>query len=253
MDNKVGESLQILEELWSEQNTIPSTEALLNMYDLQAKFYFKMQLYDKAISFTKEGIERARIDKMYDRSYELWTTLGGCYIKKKQLDEAQRCFRTALNLEKYIRRDYLIVTSQTQLGLLYLKQKNVVKAKELLEEAVRLGRKCNDVHRLNEALVGLGDCYLAEPNYKKARQCFEEALSLTKKQNDFDKKEDSILIKLLVCTNKDSKDYQDYEKRFIQIHMNKLDLHLPQGGEVNMRPDLQTNSIKINSADPPDA
>lgn len=253
MDNKVGESLQILEELWSEQNNIPSTEALLNMYDLQAKFFFKMQLYDKAISITKEGIERARIDKMYDRSYELWTTLGGCYIEKNQLAEAQRCFRTALNLEKYIRRDYLLVTSQTQLGLLYLKQKNVVKAKELLEEAVKLGRKCNDVHRLNEALVGLGDCYLAEPNYKKARQCFEEALSLTKKQSDFDKKEDSILIKLLICTDKDSKDYQDYEKRFIQIHMNKLNLHLPQGGEVNMRPDSQTNSIKINSADPPDA
>ncbi|AUS09968.1 hypothetical protein C1X05_14795 [Laceyella sacchari] len=248
--NRAGEALQILEELWAEKEVIPSTEVLLNMYDTQAKIYYKMEIYEKSISIAKEGIERARIDRMYDRSFELWTTLGSCYVKQGRLSDAQRCFRTALNLEKEVKREYLLISTQTQLGLLYLKQKKFKFAKIPLEEAVQLGRKCKDILRLNEALVALGDCLFAEGNKSKAKQYYKEALELTNKE-----KKEKILVKLMLCTEENSKEYKMYEKDFIQMHISTLKKDLLQeGGENNMRSNSQVRKIKLNSAgDPPDA
>lgn len=158
--NRNREALIILEELWTEKDQIESSEARLNMYQMMAALHNKFEMYEDAIELALEGLEKSRVDKMYDRTFELWTTLGESYSRQGNVSKGEICFQTALKLIPKVRRKYLIVSTQLELGVLHLQKGDAKTAEKILLEAVQLGHETKDSFRLIKALSSLGDCYI---------------------------------------------------------------------------------------------
>lgn len=145
-----------------------------------------------------QGIEWARINRVYERSFELWTTLGSIYLQLDQLEEAENCVKTALSLKKEIGNEYVFVNSYTQLGLLNIKKEQWDEAYSALQEAVRLGEKTNDVQKYTNALIVLGDWYQLRQKYPEAVRTYQKANELSIK-HDFTKQRHIVLLELSKC------------------------------------------------------
>jgi tetratricopeptide (TPR) repeat protein len=206
-----------------------SKEALLNMYEVQSSILRRSKMHSQAIKFALRGIELARLDRMYDRSFELWTTLGSIYSDQDKLKLAEICFTTALRLRKKIKREYLLAYVFTQLGMLYDKGKNLTRAEKSYMEAVRYSQKINDAFRETEALTALGECHLKQGETDKALLHLNRALDLAKK-HDFINQKNRLLLILGTHLNKiGDPGFQRYALDFFHSHAHSL-----EGGEDAM-------------------
>ncbi|MBA4493090.1 helix-turn-helix domain-containing protein [Paenactinomyces guangxiensis] len=245
--HRYNEALLILEEMWEQIHQIDSTEIKLNMYQMRAAILNKLQLYDHAIKFAMEGIKKAWIDIMYDRSFELWSTLAESYNKKGWLEDAEKCFQTALQMENKVARKHIIPPTYTKLGLLYLEQGKIKQAHGKLEEAVRRAEKTNDVFTLIEAFLGLGESHLKQGIKAKAKRYLENAFDLASEHNLHFKKSE-ILIRLITCCKKDyPESYQKYVDEFLKVHLELRE----EGGREIMNYLDQMNTTQVQLGDPP--
>jgi tetratricopeptide (TPR) repeat protein len=225
-----NEALLLLEEIWNEMDQIDSAEVRLNMYEMRAKLLNKMRLYEQAITFAYRGLLKARIDRMYDRAFELWTTLGESYAKSGSPHDAELCFRSALQLRHKIRRKYLLPSTYSKLGLLYFEKNDLDNSEKFLKKAVELGKKNQDAFRLIEALTSLGDCYQKQGKLQLAKSHYEEALELAEK-GGFDIQRQNILRKLALCCEQlDPECFRKYVTQYL-----RLSVQLEEGGGKDMR------------------
>ncbi|MRG26866.1 hypothetical protein GIJ05_01455 [Laceyella tengchongensis] len=171
-----------------------SKEAALNMYDVRSSLFMKSKMYKQAIQYALKGIELARIDKMYNRLCELWTTLGKIHVQKNKLDLAQLCFETALKFEKLIDSQSLLSYIYNQLGLLYSKSRENKKAIDNSLRAAKFAKKANNAFRYCEALIMLGQLYFKEHQNDEAIQILNEARELSKQHSFQDLKNRINLI-----------------------------------------------------------
>lgn len=244
--NRNEEALRILEELWASINKIHSSEVILNMYEMQASILNDLEMYNEATRYAIEGLEVARLDRSYDRQFELWTTLGTSYQSMGCLCEAKRCYQSAINLMKKIKREYLLITTKMQLGILYAKEKDFELAEKMLLEAVQLGKKTKDEIRHSEALVALGDCYSQQKSYTKALSSYEQALEIAEEYRLLKLERNTLLSILRLSDNLDCKKYQKVVDKFIQVSV-----LLAEGGETNMKLDGAANLTLYLEGDPP--
>ncbi|MGA8942627.1 MAG: tetratricopeptide repeat protein [Thermoactinomyces sp.] len=228
---------------------IESREIILNAYELQATIWAKGNMTNNAISHAKKGIELARIDKAYDRSCELWTTLGSIYNKKDNLQAAEICFQTALKLKNKIQREYLLSYANTELGNLYTKKRKFGEAEKKFYKAISISKKTNDAYQETEALMGLGECYILQNKSAQAIKFLKYALELAK-QSGFTKQKNQLLLKLghyLKAIGDPS--FQQYAFDFFESNVEAL-IH-KEGGVSTLS--YQFNQAKRHSAgDPPD-
>lgn len=203
--DRLEESLRTVEELWGEISKIKSVFVILNMYEIRTSILTKQKMYHEAIQIANEGIELARINRIFDRSFELWNALGHVYMQLQDLDEAENCILTALDLKKQVKKEFLFITSYTQLGLVYLKQNRWEEAHQALLEAVRIGEKTNDARRYTLAEIVLGDYYQAQLDYSEAVTHYQKALEIAKRHG-FKSQEQMALIELGKCWKKIDKD-----------------------------------------------
>ncbi|SEN39921.1 Tetratricopeptide repeat-containing protein [Lihuaxuella thermophila] len=244
--NRDSEALKIVEDTWKEMHRIDIADARLNLYQIRVELLIKLKRFDEAIDIASEGLEKARVDHMYDRCFELWSSLGEAYANKQQLSNAQVCFQSALKLENKIRKKYLTITTYTQLGLLYLKKGKVQEAQEALKKAVLLGRNLKDDYRLVKALFAYGQFFLNGNNDLKALKCFEEALDLAKKHS-LDLFVLDILLEITdICKKKDLPAYHDYMDEFQQV-LKKF----RKEGFGPMLPQVLPNQVSVVN-DPPE-
>ncbi|MBD1372222.1 tetratricopeptide repeat protein [Hazenella sp. IB182357] len=224
--NRRADMQQLLNELKSKPShpdqivNSNSKEAILNHYEIQAYMFMESEKYKDALSLAFAGIDLARIDRMYNRSFELWTTLGNIYTKKELLQLAETCFLAALSLHRYIVDDYLFAYVYTQLGILYNKQKKGEKAKEVLLEAVQFSRRSKDSYLEAEALLILGKTYHIEGLHKKAIPLLKQGLEITEIHfySDLQRK---ILIELGTIDDPDSQKYVNkFFESYVESHMN---------------------------------
>ena len=199
--NRLKEAHQDLEFLWSQRNFIESQETILLIYEQRSKLLWEMGLYDEAITCTKKGIIISRINKIYERAFDLWTILGSIYLDQKQYKIAEKCFLTALDLIPKIDKKYLFITTYTKLGRLYFKNHEYDKARVCLKEGVKLGETTNDSLRYVQALVALGDCDFEQAFYTEAIDAYQKALDIAKDHNML-QLEQSLYLKLSKCYNK---------------------------------------------------
>ncbi|MBA4601957.1 helix-turn-helix domain-containing protein [Thermoactinomyces mirandus] len=228
---------------------IESREIILNAYELQATIWAKGNMTNNAIIHAKKGIELARIDKAYDRSCELWTTLGSIYSNKNKLHLAEICFLTALKLKNKIQREYLLSYANTQLGNLYTKKKKFSKAEKMFQKAISISKKTNDAYQETEALMGLGECYIHQNNSAHAIKCLKHALELAK-QSGFTKQKNQLLLKLgHYLKTIGNPGFQEYVFDFFESNVEAL--FNRKGGESAM-PYYFSQTKRHSAGDPPD-
>jgi tetratricopeptide (TPR) repeat protein len=132
--NRFEEAQHVLEELTQKRGVndpahessffSESKEVILNLYEVQATILRQGRMHTQAIRHALKGIDLARIDRMYDRAFELWTTLGSIYNDQNKLKLAEICFLTALKFKKLIKKEKMLAYVYTQLGFLYEKDSN---------------------------------------------------------------------------------------------------------------------------------
>lgn len=248
----LDEAIDTLEkQMWPYIAEI-GTETQLNMYELQATLFNKKRKYEDAIKFAYKGIELARLEKNYDRCFELWTTLGVSYKHLGDIESAKLCFQTASSFEDKLRKKYLLpAKNYTELGLLHIMEKNFELAQPILEEAVKLSKKSRDGLRQFEAYNALGDCLLCQQKILEAIAIFEEAKRIAEAHPSFKKYEQKIVLKLAqyykdINTTK----HQKYFARFYEISVQLLN-----GGEefmLQQNTQLQPPTERNSAGDPPD-
>lgn len=160
-----------------------SKEASLNMYDIRSSILAKTKMHSQAIKYALKGIELARIDKMADRLFELWVTLGSIYMENEQLDLAFICLDTALKLQKKVSSQALLAYVYIQLGILHEKRKQTGKAHQLALKAIKFSKNSNNAYRECEALILLGNCYFQQDENNQAFQTMKSALEIAKKHS----------------------------------------------------------------------
>ncbi|RAL21961.1 hypothetical protein DL897_15360 [Thermoflavimicrobium daqui] len=206
--NRFGDAQKFLEDLAVNKNNFiqdkeiytfqsKSNESTLNMYEMYSKLLARNGSLSEAKVYALKGIEIARLDKMYERSLELWTTLGSIYIKQNKLNLAECCFRTALKLKDKVKREYLLAYVYIQLGMLHDNLGDLKRSEKSFLNARKYSKKTNDVYLETQALSGLGDCYIKLKKDDKVHQCFSEALELAEKHLFIDQK-NKILLKLAI-------------------------------------------------------
>jgi tetratricopeptide (TPR) repeat protein len=217
------EALNLLEQMWANIEQVQVSDIRLAMFEVRAGLMIKHEMYEKAIQFCTQALQRSRLYGNVDRSFELWTTLGEAYLGTGELRKAERCFLMALKLEKKITRKYLLVSTYTKLGLLYLKTGQIPNAVKILQKAVQLGKSTQNDFRQCEALIFLGDCHVRQELSSKAKRFYQQALQLAEKHR-LKEQEQKILIKLARCCEKDDpKTYEKYKERFFQLHVQLIE------------------------------
>lgn len=243
------EAKETLDTMWPFLAEI-NTETQLNMFEMQATIYNKLDHFEKALKYAETGIDIARREKNYDRCFELWTTLGVSYKNLGKPKLAETCFKTASHFEKKLRKKYLLPAyNYTELGKLYMEQQKTELAENILRDAVKLGKKAKDGLRYYEALVALGDC-LMKQNKEVGLYFLEEALKLVEKFS-FVKQERSIVLKLAKYNEK--KDLIKHNKYFARFY--ELSVQLMHGGEEKMPQDINQLAHlteRKTAGDPPD-
>ncbi|MBA4602188.1 helix-turn-helix domain-containing protein [Thermoactinomyces mirandus] len=240
--NRIGEANALLDEFGSEDYPFLSysKEATLNVFEMKAKLLAKSQQFPQAIEIGLQGIELARIDRNIERSFELWTTLGGIYLEMDKSHLAEICFQTALRFRNRIKRLYLLAYVHVYLGRLYYKQKVIEKAEKEFSQALEYSKKV-DIFWEVESLIGLGKCSLSY-DANKAMNYFQKALDMAKK-HQLDDKKTELLLFLAQC--------------FIQLENPRLqnvamDLLYSQLEALKGGDDSMVNAVKRHSAgDPP--
>jgi tetratricopeptide (TPR) repeat protein/DNA-binding XRE family transcriptional regulator len=245
--NQNEKAYRICEKLKKNSSLVASTESKTNHAQLQATLFNKFGLYDQAIEIAEEGILLARLDKLYDQTFELWTTQGESYRKKGSFANAKQCLKTALKLKENIQYLPLAISTYTQLGLLYLELKDIQKSQKTLKQAVVLGEETKDNLRLMSVLIALGDCYFQQEKLSTAQIQYENALSIAK-THSFTQHEWDILMKLAATYKQDNPDL--YGKYVEQFH--QLSLKLWKGGKKSMNINEKLETFILLEAEPPE-
>ncbi|SFX12437.1 Helix-turn-helix domain-containing protein [Thermoactinomyces sp. DSM 45891] len=215
--NVTEEAYVIINELWEQKEQIDSSEVLLNLYEVRARLFNRMEHYDKAIECALVGIEKAKYNYAYDRLCELWTVLGDGLMKKGMWSDAEYAYGCSLQLESKLKKKQPIVVANTKLGLLHLKRNNITEAEEVLKRAVTLASYTTDAMDYVEALIIYGECQYVQKKYPKAIEWWEKALKIAEDKG-LSKHKRRILMKLAnVCANYDKKKYQFYIDKFLRI------------------------------------
>lgn len=241
--DRVIEANNVLKIMWNGLERI-RTEVFLNMCQLQAMVYKKLNFLDEAIGIAEIGIELAKKESRYDRCFEMWTTLGSIYVEKKEFEIAKLCFKTASNFEEKVKRPHLITHNYTELGSLYLIEGQIDEAQQVLEKALKI--KTTDAVRLCETIQALGNCFIQKNDIRKAIEYFERAQNLARK-HALRLQEYRITLKLI----------QHYENINMVKHRENLQrlYHLDSliGGDTmkHQNREISINPIK-QAGDPPD-
>jgi tetratricopeptide (TPR) repeat protein len=214
---RVGEAMRVVQKLWERIPEIRKIETILHLYELRTDLLRRSGMYEEAIQYAKEGLEIARMNNQHDRTFDLWTALGGVYLTIKEWDEAEICFDVALKLKGMFKNQNVFITTYTRLGILYMHQEKWNKAHEMLTEAIRLGEKLNSAFLLVDALLVMGNYYRKRGNLSEAIQFYQRALDLSREHN-YKKKEYTILFHLAQCwENTDQKEFQSCMENMYKV------------------------------------
>ncbi|BCU83071.1 hypothetical protein JIR001_28540 [Polycladomyces abyssicola] len=174
---RLGEAMQIVQNMWEHidrMEILPS----LQLYDLQVHLLKRNKIYDRAIHYAKEGIEKARLSGKADWLFNLWTALGSVYLYKKDWNLSETCLQTALNLESYSSINVLVQV-YTKLGLVYFHKRIPDKAEQALQRAVSLSEEAHVIPRFFALLV-MGDYLQKVGRDQEAIKLYVQALEVSK-------------------------------------------------------------------------
>jgi tetratricopeptide (TPR) repeat protein len=241
-----SEAKSVLEKMRKYEGEM-DTETKLNMYQSEVNLLFREKMYDQAIQKAKQAIDIARREKSYDRSFEMWTTLGSIYKDLGDLQLAKVCFETSAQFELKIKRKFLAAYNETEIGKLYYLMDNLLLAEIHLKNAVNLSKDVDDAFYQFEALNALSELWLQHGQKDEGIQSLEQAYQLAHKHG-LQTQEKNVALKLAKFYKElDQRKYHDFLTRFYEISV-KLS---STGGDKEMN-FAQTVDSKHRYGEPPD-
>lgn len=221
--NRTNEALRLMEEHWESIRSIQHLEALLRFYCLRAEILRKNGLYEEAILYAREGLEKARLDRKYNCIYDLWTILGSVYVMKEEWEKAEVCFDNALSLQEKSTDKKVFTTTYTRLGILYMRQEKWEEAQTKIEQGIQNGTQHHDALRLADAYLAMGNLFYRQGILEKANHYYGLMLQLVQKHR-LNGKEYVAYFKWVRTTNHvDKEEFDLYLKKMMADCFDKLE------------------------------
>jgi tetratricopeptide (TPR) repeat protein len=212
------EALLEIENLWSNKNNIDSRQVILSMYEIKTRLLTKLSRFDLAVTLATEGLNIARVNRMYDHAGYLWIALAECFQRQNKVKNAKICFQSAIKMSSYMQNKFFISKIYIQLGNLYQEVKDSQKAYEMFTTAVNLSRKNTNKILLAESLQCVGDHYILNEKIEKAKKAYGESLDIYKRLHK-PKNIRSLLLKMASCyRDSDRTKYYDLLDEYHQIY-----------------------------------
>ncbi|PTX48721.1 anaphase-promoting complex subunit 5 [Melghirimyces profundicolus] len=218
---RVGEAWRVVEDNWDERDQMENVWDKLTFYWLRSELSYRMGMLEDAIRCAREGLELARINKIYHAIFTLSTVLGSTYIKLGELVQAEQSFQTALDFQPKIDNKKTVTVAYIRLGMLYKMKNQIGEALDALQNGIENSREHNDAPRLTYALLVLGDLHQSSGKQEEAIAAYQDALSLAQ-THQYKKREHRALYSLARCY-KDSNE-QEFQKCMVNMYLVQTEL-----------------------------
>ena len=149
-----------------------------------ARLYGQMREYDKGFEALAEATEAARRTNSPGRMATLKVTEYGLAVDTGQLARALKAQTIALELQRKIGAQSLVVRSLVNMSDAYLKMRDYRNAKAYSLQAIEAAEKINDHVALATARVNLGQAYLSTGKLTEGKHSFEAGLAVYEKTGD---------------------------------------------------------------------
>ncbi|WP_169713673.1 tetratricopeptide repeat protein [Paludifilum halophilum] len=216
---RLEEANRIIHEMWEDIETIKSLPVVLLLYKIRSNLYRKSKMYDDAVQCALEGIELARINGDYDRTFDLWAVLGNTYLMCRKADLAKTAFYTALSLAHSMQVKNTTVNVYAQLGALYMEEGQYLRAEAEIQKGIEIAREVRDHISLSNALIVLGECFIAQGKNKEAIYPLEEALEISKKLKLENQETRTLLLLSQAWEPLDEKKFTEYVRQLYKIEV----------------------------------
>ena len=193
-----GEAMRIIDEVWNQIGQIEQSKIALGFYVLRSNLLCKLGVYDEAIQCALDGLEKSRITGQFEPMFDLWSTLGVCYIMTKEWERAESAFNTALELKKYASNENVLITVYSRMGILYMEQEKWDQAQKSIQKAIEIGEKANSPFPLSFATLMMGDLLFRQGMKSESIPYYKKTIKLARK-NNYKKREYRALLSLSRC------------------------------------------------------
>lgn len=224
---RLGEAMQIVQEAWPQIREMVQIETILSFYWLRSDLLRRSHMFDEAITYAKEGLELARINRHHDSMFDLWTVLGSIYMNQKRWDQAESSFEMALKLADQVLHEDKLVTVHARLGVLYMNRSDGGDPYETIQKAIQIGERTNSATRLSYALQVMGDYFRKQDDLEQAILYYNKMLKLAQK-HDYKKKEYLALFRLSQCY--ETVDEQEFHQCLRKLYQVQQELQEEEGG-----------------------
>ncbi|MGF7086562.1 tetratricopeptide (TPR) repeat protein [Kroppenstedtia sanguinis] len=224
---RLGEAMQIVQEAWPQIHEMIQVETILSFYWLRSDLLRRSQMFDEAITYAKEGLEFARINRNHDSMFDLWTVLGSIYMDKKRWDQAESSFEMALKLSDQVQEEDKLTTVHARLGVLYMHRPDGRDPFETIQKAIQIGERTNSATRLSYALQVMGDYFRKKEDLEQAILYYTRMLKLAKR-HDYKKKEYLALFRLSQCY--ETQDEEKFHQCLRELYQVQQELQEEAGG-----------------------
>lgn len=107
---------------------------------------------------------------------------------------ADKCFLSALSLQKSTNDKFPLVTAFIHLGQLYTQQKKWEKAEKVLKKAILISEQNQDMINLIDGFISLGDCYTQQGKFSQAIHPYRNAEAILQPSKTIEKNARLLLI-----------------------------------------------------------
>ncbi|SFS53027.1 helix-turn-helix domain-containing protein [Marininema halotolerans] len=221
---RIGESMRVVESVWDHLHQMDESNMVLTFYWLRSELLRRSKVYEDAIYYATEGLEKARRNTNYNLMYDLWTVLGSVHMDGEDWDAAKTCFSRAIELEDFLSSKHKFIITYARLGVLYIQLNAWEEAHIVIEKAVQIGKEYNDIPRLTYALHTLGDYYRLQGEINEAIPHYQYCYELCN-QHHLKEKEYQALLRLAQCWEEiDEVEFQKHIRNMyeVQLQLNTL-------------------------------
>ncbi|KQQ87842.1 GGDEF domain-containing protein [Massilia sp. Leaf139] len=149
-----------------------------------ARLYGQMREFDKGFEALAEATEAAVKTNSPGRMATLKASEYGLAVDTGQLPRALKAQTLALELQRKIGAQSLVVRSLVNMADCYLKMRDYRNAKAYSLEAIEAAQRINDDVALATARVNLGQAYLSTGQMAEGKRSFEAGLAVYEKTGD---------------------------------------------------------------------
>lgn len=175
---RIGEGLKVVNDLWHEIDNMNDRTAL-HFYEIRVHLLKRNHMYEEAIHYGRQGIEKAWSTGDSLSMCVLWTALGSTYLAKKDFKKAEICLKAALDF-KGVSSNNIHLQALTKLSMVYIEQNDLNQAEVLLNQAEKIMQNTDPISSYFTLIV-LGYFHKKQQDIQKATNYYQAALDLSRK------------------------------------------------------------------------